>query len=56
MPRLYNSLPKYLGNIESVNTEKLKVELDKFLPKMPNYVTAASSNIILDQICYRRAQ
>ena len=30
-PRLYNSLPKYLRYIESVKTEKLKFELDKFL-------------------------
>ena len=36
---------KYLRDIESVKTEKFKVELDKFLelipdePKMPNYVT-----------------
>ena len=45
-PRLYNSLPKYLRDIESVKTEKFKFELDKFLelipdePKFPNYVTA----------------
>ena len=43
-PRLYNSLPKYLRDIESVKTEKFKFEVDKFLelipdePKMPNYV------------------
>ena len=49
-PRLYNSLPKYLRDIESVKTEKFKLELDKFLelildePKMPNYVTASGSN------------
>ena len=49
-PRLYNSLPKYLRDIESVITEIFKFELDKFLnllpdqPKMPNYVTAAGSN------------
>ena len=30
-PRLYNSLPKYLSDSESVKTEKLKFELDKFL-------------------------
>ena len=30
-PRLYNSLPKYLRDIESVKTEKFKFELDKFL-------------------------
>ena len=46
-PRLYNSLPKYLRDIESVKTEKFKFELDKFLgtipdqPIMPNYVTAS---------------
>ena len=40
-PRLYNSLPKYLRDIDSVKTEKFKFELDKFLelitdkPKMP---------------------
>ena len=28
-PRLYNSLPKYLTNIESVRTEKFKFELNK---------------------------
>ena len=51
-PLLYNSLPKYLRGIESVKTEKIKLELEKFLelipdePKMPNYVTAAGSNSI----------
>ena len=30
-PRLYNSLPKYLKDIESVKSEKLKFELNKFL-------------------------
>ena len=55
-PRLYNSLSKYLRDIESVKTEKFKFELDKFLelipdePKMPNYVTASGSNSILDQL------
>ena len=29
-PRLYNSLPKYLRDIESFKTEKFKLELDKF--------------------------
>ena len=49
-PRLYISLPKYPRDIESVNTEKFKFELDKFLelipeePKMPDYVTASGSN------------
>ena len=61
-PRLYNSLPKYLRDIESVKTEKFKFELEKFLelipdqPKMPNYVTASGSNSILDQLTYLRAQ
>ena len=61
-PRLYNSLPKYLRDIESVKTEKFKFELDKFLelipdePKMPNNVTAAGSNSILDQLTHQRAQ
>ena len=61
-PRLYNSLPKYLRDIESVKTEKFKFELDKFLelnpdePKMPNYVTASGSNSILDQLIHLRAQ
>ena len=61
-PRFYNSLPKYLRDIESVKTEKFKFELDKFLdtipdqPKMPNYVTASVSNSILDQLTHLRAQ
>ena len=60
-PRLYNSLPKYLRDIESVQTEKFKFELDKFLelipyePKMPNYVTAARSNSILEKLTHLRA-
>ena len=51
---LYNSLPKYLRDIESVKTEKFKFELDKFLElipeksKRPNYITASESNSILD--------
>ena len=42
-------LVKYMRDIESVNTEKLKFELDQFLelipdePKMPNYFTAPGS-------------
>ena len=62
MARLYNSLAKYLRDIKSVKTEKSKFELDKFLelipdePKMPNYVTAAGSNSILDQLTHLRAQ
>ena len=61
-PRLYNSLPKYLRDIESVKTEKFKFELDKFLelipdePKMPDYVTASGSNSILDQLTHLRTQ
>ena len=35
-PRLYNSLPEYLIDIESVKTEKLKFELDKFLEFIPD--------------------
>ena len=61
-PRLYNSLPKYLRDIESVKIEKFKFELDKFLelipdePKLPNYVTASDSISILDQLTHLRAQ
>ena len=61
-PRLYDSLSKYLKDIESVKTEKLKFQLDKLLelipevPKMPNYVTAWGSNGILDQLTHLRAQ
>ena len=61
-PRLHTSLPKYLRDIESLKTEKLKFELDKFLelipdePKMPNYATAARSISILDQQSHLRAQ
>ena len=61
-PRLYNSFSKYIKDIESVKTEKLKFQLDKLLelipevPKMPNYVTASGSNGILDQLTHLRAQ
>ena len=61
-PRLYNSLPKYLRDIESAKNEKFKFELDKFLElihdetKMPTYVTASGSNSILDQLTHLRAQ
>ena len=61
-PRLYNSLPNYLRDIESVKTEKFKFQLDKFLdtipdqPKMPNYVIASGRNSILDQLTHLRAQ
>ena len=34
--RLYNSLPKYPRDIESVKTEEFKFELDKFLELIPN--------------------
>ena len=60
--RLCNSLPKYLRDIESVNTEKFKFELDKFQelipdePKMPKFVTASGSNSILDQLTHLRAR
>ena len=49
-PWLYNSLPKYLRDIESIKTEKFKLELDTIpdQPKMHNYVTASGSNSILD--------
>ena len=36
-PRLYNSLPKYLRDIESVRTAKFKLELDKFLELIPDH-------------------
>ena len=36
VPRLYNSLLKYLRDIESIKTEKLKFELDKFLELIPD--------------------
>ena len=61
-PRLCNSLPKYMRDIESVKTEKLKFELDKFLelipdePKMRNYVTASGRNSNLDHLTHLRAQ
>ena len=61
-PRLYNSLPKYLRDIESVKTENFKFEPNKFLelitdePKIPHYVTASGRNSILDQLTHLRAQ
>ena len=61
-PRLYNSLPKYLRDIESVKTENFKFQLDKFLDtipdqtKMPNYVIASGRNSILDLLTHLRAQ
>ena len=51
-----------MRDIESVKTEKLKFELDKFLkfisdePKMPNYVTAGGYNSIRDQQSHLWAQ
>ena len=35
-PRSYNSLPKYLRDIESVRTKKFKFGLDKFLELIPD--------------------
>ena len=35
-PRLYNLMPKYLREIESVKTEKFKFELNKFLELIPD--------------------
>ena len=61
-PRLYNSLPKYLRDIENVKTEKFKFELGKFLELIPDesktndYVTASGSNSILEQLTHLRAQ
>ena len=61
-PLQYNSLPKYLRHIECVKAEKFKFELDKFIEfipdeqKMPNNVTAARSNSILDQLHHLRPQ
>ena len=34
-PLLYNSLPKYMKDIENVKTEKFKFKLDKFLELIP---------------------
>ena len=51
-----------MRDIERVKTEKFKLELNKFLelipdePKIPNYVTAAGSNCILDQLTHLRAE
>ena len=55
-------LPKYLRDIENVETEKFKFELDKFQelipdePKMPKYVKASGSNSILEQLTHLKAQ
>ena len=60
--RLYNSVPKYPRYIESVKPEKFKFEIDKFVELIPaettmiNYVTAARSNSILDQLSHLRTQ
>ena len=51
-----------ISDIESFKTGKFKFKLDKFLefisdePKIPNYVTSARSNSILDQPPHLRAQ
>ena len=42
-PGLYNSLPKYLKDIESVQTERFKSELCKFNEFIPDGQEAASS-------------
>ena len=61
-PLLYNSLPKYLRDIESTKTETLKLELELIPelisdePKILGYVRTAKSNSILDQLSHRRAQ
>ena len=61
-PQLYNSLPKYLRDIESVKTEKFKFELDKFLelipgnPKCPTICNRIRKHSILDQLTHLRAQ
>ena len=62
-PRLYNSLLKYLRDIESVKTEKFKFEVHKFLELipayesiMPNYAIASGSHSILDQLTHLRVQ
>ena len=59
-PRLYNSLPKYLRDIESVKTEKFDIwrhlELIPDEPTLPDYVTASGNNGILDQLTHLRAQ
>ena len=61
-PRLIvQLLPKYLRH-RKCYTEKFKFDVDKFIehildePKMSNYVTAAGSNSMLDQLTYLRAQ
>lgn len=55
-------MPKYLRDFDIVRTEKFKFNLYKFIelipdqPKMPNSVTAARVNSILDLLSHRRAQ
>ena len=62
LPRLFNSLPKYLRDMRSLQIEKFKLELDKFIElipdevKMPNYVIATRSNSVFCQQAHRRAQ
>ena len=59
-PRLYNSLPKYLRDLNNVSNETFKNRLDNFLRSVPDepcldhYRTAANSNSIDDQLCYLR--
>ena len=57
-PRLYNSLPRYLRNLNGVSTENFKNRLDKFIkfvpdqPSLDHYRTAAESNSIDAQLRY----
>ena len=57
-PRLYNSLPRYLRNLNDVTTETLKNRLDKFLksvpdkPNLDHYRTAADTNSVDDKLHY----
>ena len=46
---------KYLRDIESAKTENF-LELIPDEPKMPNFVTAAGGNSILDQLIHLRVQ
>ena len=57
-PRLYNSLPKYLRDIEVLKLKKLGkfLELIPDQPKTPNHVTASGSNSILDQLTHLWAE
>ena len=54
-PRLYNSLPKYLGDIKTI-WARLILELFPDEAKMPIYVSAVRRNSILEQLFHRMAQ